>query len=97
MPERHVVRRIRRLAEMRGARVIKVVGDPDSIQEVGISDFLICYRGLFVAMEVKQSGGRVAPIQSRFLQSVRDAGGIGVVVQSATEAEAVFDEIDRTR
>jgi hypothetical protein len=85
------------MAEARGARVIKIWGDEEGLQERGISDFLICYRGRFVALEVKTANGKVARAQELFLKSVIEAGGIGKVVSSVLEVQRILNRIDRTR
>jgi VRR-NUC domain len=43
---------------------------------------------LFLALEVKTPGGKPTPEQQRFVQAVREAGGIGAVVRSEAEALA---------
>lgn len=45
---------------------------------------------LFTAIEVKSPLGRLTSEQSRFLETVRRAGGIGAVVRSEAEAEAIL-------
>jgi Holliday junction resolvase len=48
----------------------------------GIADIIGCWKGRFVAIEVKTAGGRVSPDQERFLESVRRHGGIALVARS---------------
>jgi hypothetical protein len=45
-------------------------------------DFLICWRGRFVAVEVKRPGGTAKKFQGRILKEVHKAGGLGVSVDS---------------
>lgn len=40
---------------------------------------------VFVAVEIKTPAGRLSPEQRRFLDFVRDAGGIGFVARSEAE------------
>ena len=42
--------------------------------------------GVFTAVEVKTPKGRTSPEQDRFLEAVRNAGGIAGVARSPTEA-----------
>lgn len=44
--------------------------------------------GRFLAVEVKRPGERPTKEQARFLQSVSDAGGVGVLAHSVTEFSA---------
>lgn len=45
--------------------------------------------GVFTALEVKQSGGRVRKEQGPFLRRINALGGIAAVVRSAEDAEDV--------
>jgi hypothetical protein len=58
----------------------------------GTSDVLFCYRGLFVACEVKTRTGKTSPEQEEFLQRVREAGGMGIVARSIDDVEAALRE-----
>jgi hypothetical protein len=62
----------------------------------GCSDVLACYRGQFLALEVKRDH-REEPTddQAAFLARVRDAGGVGEVVWSIEQVGAILDSIDR--
>lgn len=59
--------------------------------EESISDLLCCWRGRFVAIEVKRPGKKTSDKQQEFLIRVQNNGGIGIVawcledVQSALE------------
>ena len=44
----------------------------------GISDFIFCVNGRFVAIEVKTEVGKITPIQEQFLKEVEEAGGIAI-------------------
>ena len=46
--------------------------------------------GVFLALEVKSTRGRVSDDQRRFLACIEAFGGIGGVARSAAEAEAVL-------
>lgn len=57
------------------------------VASAGTPDLLVCYRGHFIALEVKApSGGRVARIQEVVLGMIERAGGTGAVVRSVDEA-----------
>ena len=45
----------------------------------GISDFIICVEGMFVAAELKAAGGTASPHQRLFIKEIQMAGGIGGV------------------
>ena len=60
----------------------------------GCSDILACYRGSYIALEVKRPGKKATPKQAGFLAAVRRAGGVGAVVTSVGDVERILDEID---
>lgn len=63
-------------------------------QLAGVPDVLGCYRGSFVAFEVKRPGtGRVTRLQAAVLGMIRAAGGNACVVWSADEVRAVMEEL----
>lgn len=43
----------------------------------GVSDFIICVDGIFVAAELKAAGGIASPHQKLFIKEIQRAGGIG--------------------
>lgn len=60
----------------------------------GCSDLLVCFRGQFVAMEVKAATGKLTEKQRGFLDRIVKAGGVGVVVRSVSDAAAVLASIE---
>ena len=70
---------ILKLLKLRGAKTIKVI----RANEKGVSDIIICYKGFYVAIEVKSEGKGVedaSPLQILFIKSILTAGGIGEVL-----------------
>jgi hypothetical protein len=96
-PERRLVNRIVRYLEGRGARPFKIQGEEGSYQEAGIPDLLVCYRGLFVGLEVKMPGNKASPSQLHVMRTIEKAGGITAVVYSVEEVEKLLAKIDRKR
>ncbi len=60
----------------------------------GTADILACYRGHFLALECKIGNNEPSLEQVAFLMAVKDAGGIGKVVYSVEEAQAILESID---
>lgn len=57
----------------------------------GTADIIACSpTGRYVAIEVKRRKGRVRSAQQRFLEAVRQAGGVGVVARSVEELAAAL-------
>lgn len=42
----------------------------------GVPDILVCYRGRFIAIELKMDGGKPDALQEHNLRKVAEAGGI---------------------
>jgi hypothetical protein len=51
----------------------------------GTADCLLCWRGIFVAIEVKAEGNSPTELQLRSLRSINAAGGIGAVLTGKDE------------
>lgn len=58
----------------------------------GVSDILCCYKGRFLAIEVKRPGEKPTPIQLLFIEGINKCGGIGFW---ATSVEDVKKELER--
>ena len=67
-----------------GAWVFKVHGSP--YQQVGVPDLLVGYKGRFYAMEVKQPGGVMSPVQKRVMEEIRASGSVVGRVESVEDA-----------
>jgi hypothetical protein len=94
-PEGRVTQAITKYLKGLGCFFFKVHGH--AMQRVGVPDILVCYRGWFVALEVKRpEGGIVSPAQTVCMKEIRENGGFASVVTSVREAEALFTEINAT-
>lgn len=51
----------------------------------GVPDVLCCYRGMFIAFEVKDATGYATPIQLAVIKQINEAGGDARVVRSLNE------------
>lgn len=79
MTETEIIRKeIRPILEKLGMLIVKHHGGP--FAEVGVADLLCCWNGRFIAIEVKKPDGVTSPMQTRFLERVRDAGGLAGTV-----------------
>ena len=66
--------------------------------QVGIPDIIICYRGLFIAIETKAPGKRanVTENQKRVMGAIRTAEGFAWVVDDPADIPMLFNAIDMT-
>ena len=51
----------------------------------GVSDVLCCFRGQFIAIEVKSPKDKPTPEQSGFISNVNSCGGLACVVHNFDE------------
>lgn len=60
---------------------------------VGCPDFLICYKGRFVACETKAPGKRnnTTPNQDREIEWIQRADGVALVVDDVEQLKAVLE------
>lgn len=85
MKEKTIERQIRNYLTSVGAWHIKTHGNMFS--RAGTPDILACLNGRFVAIEVKQPGGRVSPLQMAHIKLINQAGGVAFVAYSLEEAK----------
>lgn len=93
-PESKLVKRIQKLIVEHGGRATKIHGD-DNFQEVGISDLLVCYKGRFLALEVKLPGEGPSPMQRVYLGEIVSSGGYAAVVSTVEQVARLLAEVDR--
>lgn len=59
----------------------------------GIPDIICCYRGKFMAFEVKTKKGKTTTLQNSVINKMQKCGGKAVVVRSVNEVKAVIEEV----
>lgn len=57
----------------------------------GVSDILGVYKGKFVAIECKVGRNKTSPAQDRFLNAVKENGGIVIVAYSLDDVEKIIN------
>ena len=56
----------------------------------GIPDIICCYRGKFVAFEVKTEQGRLSKLQEITLERIQQAGGVAAKIISLAEVKDIL-------
>lgn len=74
-----------------GAQVVKIHGD--AFQSAAV-DFLICYKGYFLALEAKVGKNKPTARQLRFMEEVQEAGGHTKTVWTVADALVALQEIE---
>ena len=92
MKESLVQAKIIKHLQSRGAYVVKVI----TASKAGVADLLVCYKGLFIAIEVKAPGklGTQSELQKANATMVRASGGVSLLVDNLQDVVAFFDSLD---
>lgn len=91
-PEYRIARKMKKLIRSRGGWCVKIHGSP--YQDRGTPDILACYRGQFIAIEVKTSRGTPEPEQLVAQRQILKAGGESLITHKVEEVKGVLDAID---
>lgn len=62
----------------------------------GIPDIICCYRGRFLAFEVKTPKGKTTPLQDIAIRKICEADGIALVVRSVDDVKSVINEMEES-
>ena len=57
------------------------VNTANMFDKVGRSDVEVCYKGYFIALELKVGNYQPDPLQISYLQKIRNAGGFGLILR----------------
>lgn len=91
MKEQDIQRKIIKYLESVGAYVVKVVASNKS----GTPDILACYRGIFLAIEVKrpETKTNVSELQEYNIKKIKEAGGVAIVSWDLDAVKATIEDI----
>ena len=85
MSEKRIEKAIQGYLDSLGAYHIKNHGSMYS--RAGTPDITACLNGRFIAIEVKQPGGVVSPLQVAHIELIKKAGGVAFVAYSLQETK----------
>lgn len=91
LKEKHIENRIKSYLKSKGAYFVKYFGN--SFSQAGVCDLLVCYKGRFIGIEVKNEKGKTSPLQEVNLKQIKEAGGISLVARSVEDVQKVIDSI----
>lgn len=92
-PEYRIVQNIKKLIRSRGGWCVKIHGGP--YQDAGTPDILACYKGKFIAIEVKTARGVARPEQKITQQAIIGSGGYALITHLIGDVADVLDTIDK--
>lgn len=88
-PEAKIGKKIREFLESEGAFVFKVHGGPQMM--AGLPDLIVCFRGSFIGIEVKQPGQKPTARQEFVHRMIKRAGGEVIVATCVEDVHNVLD------
>lgn len=62
----------------------------NGVQRAGVPDILCCYKGKFIALELKRKNGIVSDLQKYEIEKIRKAGGFAMVMRDETDDFETF-------
>lgn len=94
--EKYYENKIKALLKARGAWYIKYFGG-GYYSRPGTPDILACYRGRFIAIEMKSEHGRVSQKQREEMARIESAGGIGCFIYPVNmdAVESILNALDK--
>ena len=97
MLEKDIVAAIKRYLSTLGDDVFfwKEHGGPYGVS--GVPDIICCYKGRFLGLEAKLSGGKLTALQKRALEKINRAGGIARRVESVEDVKEIIRQADEER
>lgn len=77
-PEKKFETKVRKYLESQGAYVVKYFGC--GFTQAGVPDLLCCYKGHFLALEIKSERGKPSELQIHNICKINEAGGTAMVL-----------------
>lgn len=87
MRERSVVDKVKRYLNSINAWHVVTTG----VALNGCPDILACHNGRFIALEIKQPGGRVSKLQRHHVKEINDKGGVAGIVYSVEDVKKLIN------
>lgn len=90
--EKVIQSKIKNYLESKGAYVVKVIQATKS----GVPDLLVCYKGLFIGIEVKKPSTKnnVSKLQQHNLNLIKLADGVSIVAWELDMVVELLGELD---
>ena len=76
--EKNFENQVKKWLKEHGAWYVKTWSN--GVQRSGIPDLLICWKGRFIALELKAENGRASELQKHEVMKIKESGGIALFV-----------------
>ena len=90
--ESSITRTIQKYLQKTGAWEYKTMGSPYT--RTGVPDLLVCYKGVFIGLEIKVPGEDPTKIQQFEIAMIKKAGGISLSVSCLRTVQDIIEKID---
>ncbi len=60
----------------------------------GCPDIICCFKGRYVALEVKAEKGIVSKLQEHNIKLIKNSGGVAAIVRSVEDVQEIINKID---
>ena len=91
MKESHIQNKIIKYLNGIGAFSIKTI----VTNRNGSPDLICCFKGRYVALEVKAEKGTVSQLQEHNIKLIKKSGGVAAVVRSVEDVKKVLENFPR--
>jgi len=92
-PEAKIVAKIKAYLKTLGPSCFAYKTTGGRFATSGVPDLCICYKGLYIALEVKTEVGRPTVLQEQTIKDIVIAGGVSTIVRSVDEAKAIMGDV----
>ena len=89
MLESKIQSRIIKELEKNGCYVIKII----AANRAGNPDIIACYKGRFLAVEVKQPGKSPTDLQNSKLEAIKKAGGEAITLSGSNDIASILKSL----
>lgn len=92
MREKNIENKIKSYLKSKGAYYVKYFGN--AFSQVGVPDILVCYKGRFIGLEVKNETNKTSPLQDINIENIKRAGGYATVVRNVEDVKKVIEGVN---
>lgn len=90
MPESALQTKVIAHLKRKGAYVLNIHGNEF---QAGVPDLLCCFKGRFIAIELKYGNNKASKLQAHRITKIQKAGGIAFVAYSTADIDKILVSI----
>ena len=93
MSERTITRQVKKLLDSYPNDTLWYYKASDRFTS-GVPDFIVCFKGLFIGIELKDLGKKARKLQHYTISRILQGGGIAVCTDTIEDIKRLFNELD---